>query len=177
VFSICWAYPGWHHPKRRPGVPRERFAGGAARPRHLPGDDRVRWLDAEHAEGPREGETLFAGYASVGVGGRRFDCIRLLCVWPDETKEDMEHGVPVWGYLDDRYVTREGRTALLRRYETAEHHHWPRPDGADEDWPAGRAQLSYNGIGFWHYFDILTDVSLCPAGIPAVLGRDRTGVL
>lgn len=180
VFRLWWAGPHWYCPGRRPGVPRERFVGGAARPRHLPGDDRVRWLDAEHAEGPREGEALFAGYASVDVGGRRFDCIRLLGVWPNELTEDVERGVPVWSQLDDRYVTREGRTALLRRHETAEYHDWQRRsdrEPAAEEWPAGRAHLSYNGIDFWHAFDILTDVALCPAGIPAVPRHTRRHVL
>lgn len=130
----------------------------------------VKLIDENSMEGPRDGSQHFAGYAAVKVGGIEHQCMRLLSTWQFGDKPESLR-------LDDAYVSEAGRTVLVRRCKSLEDYmewmdylkslsdkQWERE--WEEDWTAGRARITYNGQGFYHWFDILTDYTLGPIMTP-----------
>ncbi|MBI3948516.1 MAG: hypothetical protein HY321_21565 [Armatimonadetes bacterium] len=163
---IIWSYAGY---RRRAGIGRREarlYRHGSSPPWHLGPDPQVCWLDAESAEGPEDARMLAVGHNAVCIGDRTFECLRAVDIWRDREHPDADD-------LVDAYLTRDGRTALIRRFRTAEQLARERqcedehPDMGEPACPAGEelatmARLRYNGVDFHHWADVLTSAALAP---------------
>lgn len=107
------------------------------------------------------GRPISTGYYAVTIGGREHACIRVLVVGCASD----DPGIPP-DDLDERYVSREGRTVLLRRCRSKEYYResWEEVRKRNATWeeqvPQGTQIITWGSIEFHHEFDILTDASL-----------------
>lgn len=155
-FEICWHGPGYFRVRPMstcrldPLSPLDRVEF----PRRLPPRTVSPRAGAEVTNAPEAG---IAGYCVLTVGGREHECMRVLSIAcnPDEPKNAV---------LDDAYISRDGRTVLVRRFRSLEHFSRDAEHclgGAQEDGRIiGVDRLNYKGEDFEHWFDILTDVGL-----------------
>jgi hypothetical protein len=118
-------------------------------PRRLGPTVEVSWSN-DLASGPELG---VAGFCTVAVAGRPFECIRVLQRHPVEP-DDCQ--------LDEIYLTAAGRVILLRKYSSTQPAHWNRPHPErNAPWQApGIGCLTYNGVEHLHWFDRLTGLAL-----------------
>jgi hypothetical protein len=135
-------------------------------PRHLAMRGEITWDGPETAQGPDEACGVVAGFNTVVIAGREYDCIRAFTLWTADPDPDKAADWPKWDWLDEAYISGEGRTVLHRRYETRAHHNEMAEHcmQRDVDWPDERPHIAYNGVDFFGLFDTLTDVALAGVG-------------
>ena len=102
-----------------------------------------------------------AGMFEVHVDDRSFTCLRVFETDPSATEIDD---------LIEAYLTREGRTLLLRRYNG---NRWGKQDEPPQDWGTeltwmedlpGAHHIVVDGVAYVHWYDCLTDVTYSIAG-------------
>jgi len=126
-------YPHW----RKPGIPRRLAAPGE-----------MSWEEPQVARGPDKPCLVQSGFNVVAVAGQRFECMRTITLTSVESDQrDSEQRID----LDDRYISRDGRTVLRRRYRSV---------AQEPGWLEGRPHINYNGADFYGWFDTITDVAL-----------------
>lgn len=91
--------------------------------------------------------TIGAGVFDVKIGGKTFECLRVLDRWEDSPR-----------ILVENYMSREGRSILFRRYN---HPVWKLERYGqrwDEKLPNAN-RISINGEEYIHWYDCLSDIA------------------
>jgi RNA polymerase sigma-70 factor (ECF subfamily) len=99
--------------------------------------------------GPEMGAGVGFGMVRLEVGGKVFTCLRVFDL-PDGDLATTDD------YLTESYLTREGRTVLVRRFcrpESAEIAQFPKVLDDSE-------RVTLNGTDFVHWYDTLTELTL-----------------
>jgi len=140
------------------------FGDGSTFPRHLRALDEVHWLDDNRGAGPGSEVAAVAGLRTVRIGELVAECLQVvsLRLYPSDEEEEEIGDLPRPVWLEARYIAREGRTVLLRRFCTPEHMRLLARHGIgkEDEWPGTRSKITYNGTEFFHWFDLVTDIGL-----------------
>lgn len=130
---------------------------GPAIPRALEDCGHLRQLaDGSFSGGSDRDSIVAAGVFEVHVDDRSFTCLRVFETDPGATETDD---------LIEAYVTREGRTLLLRRHNG---NRWGKRDAPPQDWGTGltwtedlpgAGRVVVDGVTYVHWYDCLTDVA------------------
>ena len=98
---------------------------------------------------PELGAGVGFGVVRLEIGGKAFTCLRVFDLPLGELAATDD-------YLTESYLTREGRTVLVRRYcrpETAEIAQFPKVLDESE-------RVTLNGVALVHWYDTLTELAL-----------------
>ena len=130
---------------------------GPAIPRSLEDRGHLRQLaDGSFSGAPDRPPMVASGVFEVHIDERSFTCLRVFEVDPGATETDG---------LIEAYVTRGGRTLLLRRYNG---NRWGKRDTPPQNWGTERTwtedlpdapHLVVDGVTYVHWYDCLTDIA------------------
>jgi len=177
-FRLCWQSWDYYHMSAGRLLSYDSYGDQwMAEPttKRLPSSEGFTWLGSHAAQGPADGGVFAAGYNTLEIDGRAIECMHVISVRRPEKDPDWAEPrypdkppQPEWDYLGEYYVNREGRNILSRCHRSTEehgYHCWAEArfrasTSQPEGWPEGLALISYNGVGFYHWFDTVTDAAL-----------------
>lgn len=110
-------------------------------------DGRFQVVDENHLVTSDAEKVAGVGYYDVTIGKRSFPCLRVL---------DTEWTTGIEGTLIEAYISREGRTVLLRRYNGEG---W-KPTTNWLKQAENNHRLSLDGVEYVHWYDCISDYTL-----------------